>query len=232
MTGSILVSLKAIAMNTRSLGATFGALVWVFQDGHLSDLLGFQAFGAIEVWCPIAVFVFAFSLSMDYEVFLLSRIKESYDETGDSDHAVATGPQRSGRIITSAADRLTDADASTATSRPIPVGIPAISPVSRQPPLHRRLLLTAIVPSTTTSEGVPMLSSTPRIFIGSTTFTVTGMTCAHCERAVTEEIAAVDGVESVTVDLATGMVTVTACRPVDRAEIAAAVDEAGYALVP
>ena len=103
MTGSVLVPLKAIAMNILSLGATFGALVWIFQDGHLSGLLGFQAFGAIEVWCPIVVFVFAFGLSMDYEVFLLSRIKESYDECGDSDHAVATGLQRSGRIITSAA---------------------------------------------------------------------------------------------------------------------------------
>jgi len=76
-----------------------------------------------------------------------------------------------------------------------------------------------------------MLSSAPRTFIGSTTFTVTGMTCAHCQRAVTEEIAAVNGVESVTVDLAGGMVTVTSCQPVDRADIAAAVDEAGYALV-
>jgi copper chaperone CopZ len=77
-----------------------------------------------------------------------------------------------------------------------------------------------------------MLSSTPRTFVGSTTFTVTGMTCAHCRRAVTEEIAAVDGVESVAVDLDTGTVTVTAERPVDRADISAAVDEAGYALVP
>ena len=77
-----------------------------------------------------------------------------------------------------------------------------------------------------------MLSSTPRTFIGSTTFTVTGMTCGRCQRAVTEEIAAVAGVESVTVDLASGTVTVTADRPVDRADISAAVDEAGYALVP
>jgi copper chaperone len=79
-----------------------------------------------------------------------------------------------------------------------------------------------------------MLSRTPRTFIGSTTFTVTGVTCGHCQRAVTEEIAAVDGVESVTVDSASGTVTVTvtADRPVDRADIAAAVDEAGYALVP
>jgi copper chaperone CopZ len=77
-----------------------------------------------------------------------------------------------------------------------------------------------------------MLSGTPRTFIGSTTFQVNGMTCAHCQRAVSEEIAAVAGVESVTVDLASGTVTVTADRPVDRADIAAAVDEAGYALVP
>jgi copper chaperone CopZ len=77
-----------------------------------------------------------------------------------------------------------------------------------------------------------MLSSTPRTFIGSTTFTVTGMTCAHCQRAVTEEISGIDGVGSVTVDLATGTVTVIAAQPVDRADIAAAVDEAGYTLVP
>ncbi|WP_448640895.1 heavy-metal-associated domain-containing protein [Geodermatophilus sp. URMC 63] len=77
-----------------------------------------------------------------------------------------------------------------------------------------------------------MLSNTPRTFVGSTTFTVTGMTCAHCQRAVTEEISGVAGVESVTVDLATGTVTVTASAPLDRADIAAAVDEAGYSLVP
>jgi copper chaperone CopZ len=77
-----------------------------------------------------------------------------------------------------------------------------------------------------------MLSSTPHTFIGSTTFQVNGMSCAHCQRAVTQEISAVDGVRSVTVDLPSGTVTVTAARPVDRADIAAAVDEAGYALVP
>jgi copper chaperone CopZ len=77
-----------------------------------------------------------------------------------------------------------------------------------------------------------MLSSTPRTFVGSTTFRVDGMTCEHCRRAVTEEISAVAGVESVTVDLATGLVTVAATSPVDRADIAAALDEAGYSLVP
>ena len=103
MTGSVLVPVKALVMNALSLGATFGALVWVFQQGHLSGLLGFEAFGAIEAWVPVVVFVFAFGLSMDYEVFLLSRIKERYDRDGDSDAAVASGLQRSGRIITSAA---------------------------------------------------------------------------------------------------------------------------------
>ena len=77
-----------------------------------------------------------------------------------------------------------------------------------------------------------MLPDTPRTFIGSTTFSVTGMSCDHCRRAVTQEISAVDGVESVDVDLASGTVTVSTARPVDRADIAAAVDEAGYALVP
>jgi RND superfamily putative drug exporter len=103
MTGSVLVPIKALVMNTLSLGATFGALVWIFQTGHLAGALHFTPFGSIEAWLPVIVFVFAFGLSMDYEVFLLSRIKESYDETGDTDTAVADGLQRSGRIITSAA---------------------------------------------------------------------------------------------------------------------------------
>ena len=103
MTGSVLIPIKALIMNTLSLGAVFGALVWIFQDGNLSSVLGFHAFGAIEMWVPIIVFVFAFGLSMDYEVFLLARIKEAYDECGDTNKAVAYGLQRSGRIITSAA---------------------------------------------------------------------------------------------------------------------------------
>jgi putative drug exporter of the RND superfamily len=103
MTGSVLVPVKALVMNVLSLGATFGALVWIFQDGHLSGALHFTPFGSVEAWLPVIVFVFAFGLSMDYEVFLLSRIKESYDETGDTDTAVANGLQRSGRIITAAA---------------------------------------------------------------------------------------------------------------------------------
>jgi copper chaperone CopZ len=77
-----------------------------------------------------------------------------------------------------------------------------------------------------------MLPGTPRTFTGSTTFSVAGMTCAHCERAVTKEISAVAGVDCVSIDLPSGTVTVTASEPVDRADIAAAVEEAGYALAP
>ena len=103
MTGSVVVPAKAIVMNVLSLGATFGALVWVFQDGHLAGVLGFDAPGSLDLVMPVIVFVFAFGLSMDYEVFLLSRIREVWEETGDNDLAVAQGLQRSGRIITSAA---------------------------------------------------------------------------------------------------------------------------------
>ena len=101
MTGSVVVPLKAIVMNVLSLGATFGALVLVFQDGHLAGLLGFDAPGSLDLLMPVIVFLFAFGLSMDYEVFLLSRIREAWEETGDNDRAVAEGLQRSGRIITS-----------------------------------------------------------------------------------------------------------------------------------
>ena len=103
MTGSVVVPVKAIVMNVLSLGASFGALVWVFQDGHLSGLLGFDPPGMVDITIPVLIFVFAFGLSMDYEVFLLSRIKEAWDETGDNDQAVALGLQRTGRIVTSAA---------------------------------------------------------------------------------------------------------------------------------
>jgi copper ion binding protein len=77
-----------------------------------------------------------------------------------------------------------------------------------------------------------MLSSTPRTFVGTTTVTVRGMTCGHCQRAIEQEVGSVEGIRDVAVDLAAGTVTVSVDRPVDRAEIAAAVDEAGYTLVP
>jgi RND superfamily putative drug exporter len=103
MTGSVVVPVKAIVMNVLSLGASFGALVWVFQEGHLSGPLAFDPPGMVDITVPVLIFVFAFGLSMDYEVFLLSRIKEAWDQTGDNDRAVALGLQRTGRIVTSAA---------------------------------------------------------------------------------------------------------------------------------
>ncbi len=103
MTGSVVVPIKAIVMNVLSLGASMGILIWGFQNGGLAGILSFDSTGAIETFIPLVIFVFAFGLSMDYEVFLLSRIKEIYDETGDNDEAVALGLQKTGRIITSAA---------------------------------------------------------------------------------------------------------------------------------
>jgi RND superfamily putative drug exporter len=101
--GSLVLPIKAILMNVLSLGASFGALVLIFQDGHLSGLLGFTSTGTLEATQPILVLAIVFGLSMDYEVFLMSRIREEYDRTGDNTAAVAVGLQRSGRIITSAA---------------------------------------------------------------------------------------------------------------------------------
>jgi len=103
MTGSVLMPAKAIVLNILSLSATFGALVWIFQDGHLQNLLGFQSLGSIDATQPILIFAIAFGLSMDYEVFLLSRIKERYDATGDNREAVSSGMQQTGRLITSLA---------------------------------------------------------------------------------------------------------------------------------
>ncbi|WEV79276.1 MMPL family transporter [Janibacter cremeus] len=103
MTGSVVVPIKALIMNVVSLGASLGVLVWVFQDGHLSGLLDFASVGALEVSIPVLVLAFAFGLSMDYEVFLLSRIVELHEQGRPTDEAVRLGLQRSGRIITSAA---------------------------------------------------------------------------------------------------------------------------------
>jgi RND superfamily putative drug exporter len=103
-TGSVVLPIKALVTNTLSLSATFGAMVWVFQEGHLSQWLGnFTVTGELDTSMPILMFCIAFGLSMDYEVFLLSRIKEEYDRTGDNAAAVAIGLQRTGRLVTSAA---------------------------------------------------------------------------------------------------------------------------------
>jgi putative drug exporter of the RND superfamily len=117
MTGSVLVPFKALVLNLLSLSATFGAMVWIFQQGHLSDALGFTATGTLDTTTPILMFCVAFGLSMDYEVFLLSRIKEEYDLTGDNAQSVATGLERTGRIVTAAAALLAIVFVATATSQ-------------------------------------------------------------------------------------------------------------------
>ncbi len=103
MTGSVILPFKAVALGALSLTATFGAMVWIFQEGHLSGLLDFTAVGALDITNPIIMFCIAFGLSMDYEVFLLSRIKEAYDKTHDTEAAVATGLGNTGRVVTAAA---------------------------------------------------------------------------------------------------------------------------------
>ncbi len=100
---SVLLPLKALAMNTLSIAASFGALVWIFQDGNLSALLGTRPLGFVETTQPVILFCVLFGLSMDYEVFLLTRMREAWDRTHDNRAAVAYGLERSGRIVTSAA---------------------------------------------------------------------------------------------------------------------------------
>jgi RND superfamily putative drug exporter len=100
---SVVLPIKALVMNTLSIVASFGALVWIFQDGNLSALLGFQPLGFVETTQPVILFCVLFGLSMDYEVFLLTRMKEAWDRTHDNTEAVARGLERSGRIVSSAA---------------------------------------------------------------------------------------------------------------------------------
>ena len=105
--GSFVLPIKAILMNTLSIGASFGAITWIFQSGHLAHLLGFSKLGYLDATDPILMLAVVFGLSMDYEVFLLSRIREEWDNLGPTENrnatSVAVGLQRSGRIITSAA---------------------------------------------------------------------------------------------------------------------------------
>ncbi|MFI0778313.1 MMPL family transporter [Streptomyces sp. NPDC021212] len=103
LTGSVLIPIQAVLLNALSLTAMFGAMVWVFQEGHLSGPLAFTSSGDIETTLPVLMFCVAFGLSMDYGVFLLSRIKEEYERTGDHEAAVEFGLRRTGGLITAAA---------------------------------------------------------------------------------------------------------------------------------
>ncbi|MEU1926415.1 MMPL family transporter [Streptomyces sp. NPDC019826] len=117
LTGSVLIPLQAVVLNALSLTAMFGAVVWVFQDGNLSGILSFTSTGDIETTLPVLMFCVAFGLSMDYGVFLLSRIKEEYDRTGDHEHAVTFGLRRTGGLITAAAVILAVVMVAIGTSR-------------------------------------------------------------------------------------------------------------------
>ncbi|MGW1895332.1 MMPL family transporter [Streptomyces sp. NPDC002004] len=117
LTGSVLIPLQAVVLNALSLTAMFGAVVWVFQDGHLSGALNFTSTGDIETTLPVLMFCVAFGLSMDYGVFLLSRIKEEYDHTGDHRRSVRHGLQRTGGLITAAAVILAVVMVAIGTSR-------------------------------------------------------------------------------------------------------------------
>lgn len=101
--GSLVLPVKAVLMGALSLGASLGVVIWGFQEGHFSALLGFEAVGTIDPAYLVLILIVSFGLAMDYELFLLSRVREEYLHSGDNTHAVAVGLQRTGQIITSAA---------------------------------------------------------------------------------------------------------------------------------
>ncbi|HEX5867791.1 MAG TPA: MMPL family transporter, partial [Beijerinckiaceae bacterium] len=100
---SIVIALKAIVLNLLSVGAAYGVLVWVFQDGHLESLLGFESNGGITSWLPLFMFVLLFGLSMDYHVFILSRVREAFDSGMSTGDAVSHGIKSTAGVVTSAA---------------------------------------------------------------------------------------------------------------------------------
>ncbi len=116
-TGSLLVPIKAIVLNLLSLSATFGVMVWGFQQGHLSNLFDFTVTGSLDVATPVLMFCVAFGLSMDYEVFVLSRIHEEWRRTRDNTSAVAAGLEHTGRLVTASALLMSIVFISIATSR-------------------------------------------------------------------------------------------------------------------
>ncbi|GIJ71595.1 putative membrane protein [Virgisporangium ochraceum] len=151
-TGSVLLPVKAVLTNVLSIGAALAAVVWVFQEGHLAGWFGTGRLSATHVSVPVLVATIAFGLSVDYEVFLLSRIRERWLETGDNDRAVADGLQGSGRIITSAALLLGVVFAGFLTAGFVPVqaiGLGLLVAVALDATVVRLLL----VPATMTLAG-------------------------------------------------------------------------------
>ena len=121
LTGSVVLPVKAVVMNTLTLSATFGILTWIFTEGHLEGVLNFTSQGGLEVGQPVLVCALVFGLSTDYGVFLLSRVKESVDAGIDTTRAVCIGTERTGRIITTAALLFCVAMGATAASRLVTV---------------------------------------------------------------------------------------------------------------
>jgi uncharacterized membrane protein YdfJ with MMPL/SSD domain len=100
---SLVIPIKAIVLNLLSVGAAYGVLVWIFQYGHFQSLLGFKSTGSITSWMPLFLFVVLFGLSMDYHVFILSRIREAFDRGSSTEDAVAHGIKSTAGVVTSAA---------------------------------------------------------------------------------------------------------------------------------
>ncbi|MEU9188403.1 MMPL family transporter [Streptomyces sp. NPDC048484] len=148
-TGSVLVPVKAVLLNLLSLTATFGAIVHVFQDGHLRWLVGdFLVTGTTDTLLPVLMFCVAFGVSMDYEMFLLSRIMEEHRRTGHTPSAVAFGLEQTGRLFTAAAFVLAIAMAAMTTSPLTPLkllGVGLTLAVILDATLVRMLLVPAIM---------------------------------------------------------------------------------------
>ena len=127
---SVVLAIKAVVLNVLSLAASFGIVVFVFQQGHGSSLWNIEATQSITAYIPVMIFAFLYGLSMDYEVFMLSRMREAYDETGDTDKAIELGLARTGKLVTSGALILMFAFLVLSTSpgyeiKPLAIGIAA-----------------------------------------------------------------------------------------------------------
>jgi RND superfamily putative drug exporter len=148
MTGSVVLPVKALLMNVITLSAAFGLLVLVFQDGRLEGVLDFRSPGALDASQPLVLFAMAFGLSTDYGVFLLSRIKEARDRGASDSEAVATGLQRTGRIVTAASLLFAIAIGAFATSRIVfikEVGLGTAAAVLIDATVMRALLVPALM---------------------------------------------------------------------------------------
>lgn len=148
MTGSVVLPVKALVMNALGLSATFGLLVWVFQDGRLEGLLDYTSQGGLEITQPLVLLAIAFGLSTDYGVFLLTRIKEARDGGASNEEAVAIGIQRTGRIVTAAALLLVVAIGAFATSEIVfikQLGLGTAAAVAIDATIVRALLVPALM---------------------------------------------------------------------------------------